>query len=88
MDNFDAVHTLILNDRKKLEMSGVKDIIGFSPEFVELSTVHGEIEIDGNNLKIEELCQNGGKVLITGEVNGIFYVKSKNQKIGWNKKIK
>jgi hypothetical protein len=45
---------------------------------LELSTKLGAVSIEGNNLKIEELRQDNGKINIVGEINGIFYKGDKN----------
>ena len=72
--------TLILENKKKLTLDGVCDVESFNDDFLELNTCHGPLCVEGKALKIEELIQDGGKILITGEVTGIFYKVEKEEK--------
>ena len=71
---------LTLESRKKLVIDGIINVESFSDDYLELSSTLGSIGIEGNELKILELCQESGKILITGEISGIFYRENKKQK--------
>ena len=68
---------LTLENKNRLTVNGVKDVRSFSEDYLEFLTTLGFIGVEGDNLKIEELRQDEEKILITGEISGIFY---KNQK--------
>ena len=80
------LQTLKIEARKKLTLDGVLNVESFSEEFLELTTNLGTLEVEGIDMKIEELCQSGGKILISGTINGVFYKDTKNSK-GIFKKI-
>ena len=69
--------TVLLESKAKLTIDGVINVESFNDDYMELSTNLGEISVEGENLKIEELRQENGKILITGEVNGIYYKSEK-----------
>lgn len=75
----DAKQILRIENRKTVEIDGVISVLGLTDEYLDISTVMGDISIEGNNLKIEELCKENGKIIVIGEINGIMYdtVKAK-----------
>ena len=71
--NTDNGQILILNARKRLEISEVLSVISFSDDYLELPTEAGDAYIEGSELKIEELSQEKKKILISGKIDAIFY---------------
>lgn len=69
-----AEHNLILNFREKLSITGVKEIINFDENGVNVKTVCGELSIDGENIHINALNVERGELEITGKLNGINYL--------------
>lgn len=66
-------HTIFLNIRENLSITGVKDIINFDESSVSIKTVCGELNIEGENIHINVLNVEKGQVEITGKINGINY---------------
>ena len=64
-------HTLTLNDRKRLSISGVEDVEAFDEETVILSTVGGALTIRGGGLRINRLSLDGGELLVEGRIDGL-----------------
>ena len=79
---------LTLEDRRRLIIDGIINVESFSEDYMELSSVLGRIEVEGKDLKIEELRQDGGKILIIGEIGGIFYRENKKAKGIFSKYVK
>ena len=67
-------HNLNLNYREKLSITGVMEIINFDEKCINIKTVCGELSIDGENIRINVLNVENGKLEITGKINGINYV--------------
>ena len=63
---------LTLTGGKSLTISGVHDIIGFGDGEILLDGEGGRITVEGEDLKIESLLKEGGNILISGEITGIF----------------
>ena len=57
---------------KELTLNGVLNICGFDEGLITLDTESGRLFIEGENLKIESLEKEGGGILVTGEVKGVF----------------
>ena len=66
-------HNIIMENRKSLRISGVKDIDSFSENRIVLSTVMGELVIKGDDLHIGDLAAESGDLSMTGCVNSIQY---------------
>ncbi len=77
MDSVNQKQTLLLEDRKKLTIDGIINVESFREDYLELSSNSGRIEVEGSDLKIEELRQENGKIYITGEICGVFYCENK-----------
>lgn len=66
-------HNIIMENRKSLRISGVKDIDSFSENRIVLSTVMGELVIKGDDLHIGDLEAESGDLSMSGCVNSIQY---------------
>lgn len=66
-------HNIILENRKSLRISGVKDIDSFSESKIVLSTVMGELVIKGDDLHVCSLDSENGDFMMTGCVNALVY---------------
>lgn len=78
MDN--SAHNIILEDRKKLVLSGVSDVVSFDDISVVLETLKGRLNINGSNLHIQTLCLEDGNVTIEGNVDELMYEDSEQNK--------
>lgn len=66
-------HTLIMENRNQLRVSGVKDIDSFTDTRIILNTVMGELVIKGQDLHVTALEAETGDFSMTGTVKGLFY---------------
>lgn len=69
----EALHNLILEDRKKLTLSGIEDVDSFDEDSITLFTDTGSLTIRGTNLHINKLSVETGEVVIEGEVFSLVY---------------
>lgn len=66
-------HSLLLNDRKTLEMTGVNNVNTFDEQEIILETVMGYLYVIGEQLHISMLNLDEGKVVVEGSVTNIEY---------------
>lgn len=66
-------HNIIMENRKNLRISGVKDIDSFTESRIVLGTVMGELIIKGDDLHVITLEAESGDFSMTGCVNSISY---------------
>lgn len=71
---------LILENRKKLVLSGVVEVISFDDKTIVLDTILGKLTIRGQDLKMNKLDVQNGDIVILGQVNSCIYTSSESKK--------
>ena len=66
-------HSVILEGREKLTISGVTDVQSFDEEQILLETARGMLVVRGQGLHVERLQLESGEVLVRGEVGLLEY---------------
>ena len=66
-------HKLTLDERKKLTLTGAREVIHFDEELVELDTARGRLVIQGLDLRLKCLSLEDGAVVIQGNISGLLY---------------
>ena len=68
-----TLQNLILENRNKLSISGVKDVLSFDDQVVIMETELGLLSVKGDNLKINKLSIDTSEVIVEGEINTLSY---------------
>ena len=66
-------HSVILEGREKLTISGVTDVHSFDEEQVLLETVRGMLVVRGQGRHVERLQLEAGELIIQGEIGLLEY---------------
>ena len=66
---------LILEDRKRLTVTGVEEVDGFDEAWVQIRTAAGELTVRGEGLHVELLSVETGELRITGEISEMSYAE-------------
>ena len=66
-------HNIVLNERKLIELTGIKTVISFDTEEVLLDTSLGGLLIKGHELHINQLNLDKGFVDVEGKVDSLIY---------------
>lgn len=66
-------HSLIMQDRKEISISGVIDVKNFDEETVVLLTEMGVLTIRGNELKINGFSTTSKDIKIEGKIYALIY---------------
>ena len=64
---------LTLEGRKKLTLTGAKEVLRFDEELAELYTAMGPLTIEGTELKLKCLSLDTGTVVVEGQVQSFSY---------------
>ena len=81
-------HNAILENRKRLLLSGVTDVDSFNENQMLLFTELGELLIRGKNLHINEMNVETGDFSVEGDIWALIYGdKDKNKRLGFIIKI-
>lgn len=71
--NTSSEQNLILENRKKLNISGITDVDSFDEKTISLYTQLGELTIQGKELHIDSMSVETGDMTITGDIWAIVY---------------
>lgn len=73
-------HKLTLDERKRLNLTGAREVIHFDEELVELGTSQGVLTIQGHDLRLKCLSLDDGAVVIQGSISAISYDEPKGRR--------
>lgn len=79
-NNSEPLHNLILENRKKVVLSGVLEVVSFEEDSVQLKTTKGDLTIRGENLKMESYVSNVGDLTILGNIYALVYLNDSEKK--------
>lgn len=85
-DNVTLKQELVIKDGKTLTLDGVVSVDSLSEDYLCVQTIAGSISVEGENLKIDSLTKEDGKIKVLGKITGVFY-KDTPVKQGMFKKL-
>ena len=83
-----ANQNIVLKDRKRLEITGIKKIESLNNEEFLIDTRLGMLFVSGKELQMQQLDVDNGNLWISGNINLIQYIeKTKKEKKGFFSKV-
>ena len=73
LPNNNTIQNLILENREKLSISEVLDVLSFDDQIVILETELGLLTVKGENLRINKLSLDTAEVIVDGEIYNLGY---------------
>ncbi|MCL2672442.1 MAG: YabP/YqfC family sporulation protein [Clostridiales bacterium] len=77
-----AAHSIALENRKRLKVTGVAEVESFAEQEVRLTTGAGALLIFGTDMHLSRYNPDEGLLLLTGEIIAIEYPPPSKQKRG------
>lgn len=71
--NTNIVQNLILENRNKLSISGVLDVLSFDDQIIIIETELDLLTVKGEKLKINKLSIDTAEVIVEGDINSLTY---------------
>lgn len=71
--NTGVIQNLVLENRGKLSISGVNDVLSFDDQVVMVETELGLLTIKGENLRINKLSIDTSEVVVEGNISYLSY---------------
>lgn len=71
--NTAVVQNIILENRGKLSISGVLDVLSFDDQVIMVETELGLLTIKGENLRITKLSIDTSEVIVEGNISYLAY---------------
>jgi len=69
----DKTHNVIMENRKKAVMTGVKDVESYNDTVMIVITEAGGLKIKGKGLELVKISTETGDLEITGEITSLHY---------------
>ena len=66
--NQNIVQNIVLENREKLNVSGVNDVLSFDDQVVMIDTELGLLTVKGENIRINKLSLDTSEVIVDGEI--------------------
>ena len=68
-----AAHKLVMGERQRMQMTGVRDVVSFDAVEIILETECGLLLIRGRKLHMSRLSLEKGEVNVDGTIDGLSY---------------
>ena len=81
-----TIQNLVLENREKLSVSGVLDVLSFDDQVIIIETELGLLNVKGDNLRINKLSLDTSDFVVDGKINSLTYSDSETS-IKKNKNI-
>ena len=78
--NSNILQNLILENRNKLSISGVLDVLSFDDQIIIIETQLGLLTVKGDDLRVNKLSIDTSEVIIEGTINSLSYSDKKIDK--------
>ena len=72
-NNSEIFQNLILENREKLTLTGVSDVLSFDDQIIIIETELGLLTVKGENLKVNKLSIDTSEIIIEGSINSLVY---------------
>ena len=78
--NTGVIQNLILENRGKLSISGVNDVLSFVDQIVMVETELGLLTVKGEGLRINKLSIDTSEVIVEGDISYLAYSDKEMEK--------
>lgn len=83
--NFNAttvgvIQNLILENRGRLSITGVNDVLSFDDQVIIVETELGLLTVKGENLRVNKLSIDTSEVIVEGEISYLSYSDKESDK--------
>lgn len=75
-----VIQNVILENRGKLSISGVLDVLSFDDQVVILETELGLLTVKGENIRINKLSIDTSEVIVEGSISSLAYSDKESEK--------
>ena len=77
--NTNTIQNLFLENREKLNITGVLDVLSFDDQIIIVETELGLLTVKGENLRINKLSTDTEEVIVEGNIYNLAYSEKTSQ---------
>ena len=78
-------HDIQMKDRRQLNITGVSEVLSFEEDAVVLQTAMGMLTVQGQQLQMKNLSQEGGQMSVEGTIHALIYEDSRQDRSWWQR---
>ena len=78
--NNSSNHSIIINARKSVSVTGVNDVLSFDEQTVVAETGMGQLTVKGEGLKVNNFAVETGSLSIEGKIIALGYTEPMGKK--------
>lgn len=75
MENTNNMHSVLIENRRRIRINCVEDVESFNEEKVIVYTTAGEMVVSGYDFKVSRLSVEDGELIIEGEIDRVEYAE-------------
>ena len=73
MENTTKIQNVVLENRNRLNITGVLDVLNFDEEIITLVTELGILTIKGSDLHLNKFSLDNTEISVEGQINSLQY---------------
>ena len=73
---------IIIRDKNRVEIDSVSSVRSFDEDGIVVESSLGLVSVEGRGLRIENFEKSTTRILVTGNISGVFYLENKDKKKG------
>ena len=82
MQSSNIIQNIVLENREKLSISGVLDVLSFDDQIIIVETELGLLTVKGEDLRINKLSIDTSEIIVNGNIMQIAYSENTMEKKG------
>ena len=82
LQTYNVIQNIVLENREKLSISGVLDVLSFDDQIIIVETELGLLTIKGEDLRINKLSIDTSETIVNGNIMQIAYSENTVDKKG------
>ena len=71
---------IVIDNRSSCEITGVSEVVSFDEYSIMLVSSFGDMEIEGEELKITSFSTEKGTLSVCGKISGLLYLDASDKK--------
>ncbi len=84
MENITKMQNIILENRNRLNITGVEDVLNFDEQTITALTTLGLLVIKGNDLRLNQFSLDNTELSVEGEIMSLQYNDKQTNRKGEN----
>lgn len=73
---------IVIKDKNRVEIDSVLSVRSFDEDGIVVESSLGLVSVEGRGLRIENFEKSTTRILVTGNISGVFYLENKDKKKG------